>query len=296
MENTLPASNTLELKQKLRDYSQLTKMRLATLVVFSAAMAFMTAPGEVDFVKMGWLVLGGFLVTGSANGFNQVMERELDKLMDRTKSRPLPSIRMGVNEALMVCIVTGLVGVFILWYYTNLASAVLGLLAILLYTLVYTPMKRKSPIAVFIGAVPGAIPPLLGWIAATGNFNTAALLLFAIQFLWQFPHFWAIAWVMDDDYKKAGFNLLPTGKRDKGSAMQTVLYTISLVPVAVMPWVFGVSGWLSLVLMLAVTFYFLFQAVQLYRDCTIESARKLMYGSFFYLPVVQIAMVIDKIG
>ena len=296
MENTLPASNTLGLKLKLRDYSQLTKMRLATLVVFSAAMAFMTAPGEVDFVKMGWLVLGGFLVTGSANGFNQVMERELDKLMDRTKSRPLPSIRMGVNEALMVCIITGLVGVFILWYYTNLASAVLGLLAILLYTLVYTPMKRKSPIAVFIGAVPGAIPPLLGWVAATGNFNTAALLLFAIQFLWQFPHFWAIAWVMDDDYKKAGFNLLPTGKRDKGSAMQTVLYTISLIPVAVMPWVFNISGWLSLVLMLAVTFYFLFQAVQLYRDCTIESARKLMYGSFFYLPVVQIAMVIDKMG
>jgi protoheme IX farnesyltransferase len=296
MENTMPASNTLDLKQKLRDYSQLTKMRLATLVVFSAAMAFMTAPGDVDFVKMGWLILGGFLVTGSANGFNQVMERELDKLMDRTKTRPLPSIRMGVNEALMVCIVTGLVGVFVLWYYTNLASAVLGLLAILLYTLVYTPMKRKSPIAVFIGAVPGAIPPLLGWVAATGNFNTAALLLFAIQFLWQFPHFWAIAWVLDDDYKKAGFNLLPTGKRDKGSAMQTVLYTISLIPVAVMPWVFGISGWLSLVLMLAVTFYFLFQAVQLYRDCTIESARKLMYGSFFYLPVVQIAMVIDKIG
>lgn len=292
----MPASNTLDLKQKLRDYSQLTKMRLATLVVFSAAMAFMTAPGDVDFVKMGWLILGGFLVTGSANGFNQVMERELDKLMDRTKTRPLPSIRMGVNEALMVCIVTGLVGVFVLWYYTNLASAVLGLLAILLYTLVYTPMKRKSPIAVFIGAVPGAIPPLLGWVAATGNFNTAALLLFAIQFLWQFPHFWAIAWVLDDDYKKAGFNLLPTGKRDKGSAMQTVLYTISLIPVAVMPWVFGISGWLSLVLMLAVTFYFLFQAVQLYRDCTIESARKLMYGSFFYLPVVQIAMVIDKIG
>lgn len=296
MENTLPASNTLGLKLKLRDYSQLTKMRLATLVVFSAAMAFMTAPGEVDFVKMGWLVLGGFLVTGSANGFNQVMERELDKLMDRTKSRPLPSIRMGVNEALMVCIITGLVGVFILWYYTNLASAILGILAILLYTLVYTPMKRKSPIAVFIGAVPGAIPPLLGWVAATGNFNTAALLLFAIQFLWQFPHFWAIAWVMDDDYKKAGFNLLPTGKRDKGSAMQTVLYTLSLIPVAIMPWVFNISGWLSLVLMLAVTFYFLFQAVQLYRDCTIESARKLMYGSFFYLPVVQIAMVIDKIG
>jgi protoheme IX farnesyltransferase len=292
----LTCINTLGLNQKIRDYSQLTKMRLATLVVFSAAMAFMTAPGDVDFVKMCWLILGGFLVTGSANGFNQVMERELDKLMDRTKSRPLPAIRMGINEALIVCVVTGIIGVFILGYFTNLASAVLGLLAILLYTLAYTPMKRKSPIAVFIGAVPGAIPPLLGWVAATGNFNTAALLLFAIQFLWQFPHFWAIAWVMDDDYKKAGFNLLPTGKRDKGSAMQTVLYTISLIPVAVMPWVFNISGWLSLVLMLAVTFYFLFQAIQLYRDCTVESARKLMYGSFFYLPVVQIAMVIDKIS
>lgn len=296
MENTLPAESALGLKQKIRDYSQLTKMRLATLVVFSAAMAFMTAPGAIDFVKMGWLILGGFLVTGSANGFNQVMERDLDKLMDRTQSRPLPDVRMSVSEAMAVCIITGIIGVFILGYFMNFASAVLGILAIVLYTVAYTPMKRKSPIAVFIGAVPGAIPPLLGWVAATGNFKTGALLLFAIQFLWQFPHFWAIAWVLDDDYKKAGFNLLPTGKRDKGSAMQTVLYTVSLIPVAVMPWVFNISGWISMVLMLAVTFYFLFQAVQLYRDCSIESARKLMYGSFFYLPVVQIAMVIDKIG
>ncbi|MFM7015336.1 MAG: heme o synthase [Bacteroidota bacterium] len=296
MENTLPASETLGLKHKIRDYSQLTKMRLATLVVFSAAMAFMTAPGAIDFVKMGWLVLGGFLVTGSANGFNQVMERELDILMDRTKARPLPDVRMSISEAITVCIISGIIGVAILGYFMNLASAILGVFAIVLYTIAYTPMKRKSPIAVFIGAVPGAIPPLLGYVAATGNFNSAAWLLFGIQFLWQFPHFWAIAWVMDDDYKKAGFNLLPTGKRDKGSAWQTVLYTISLVPVAVMPWVFGVSGWISMVVMLAVTLYFLFQAIQLYRMCSIEAARKLMYGSFFYLPVVQIAMVIDKIG
>ena len=286
----------MELKHKIRDYSQLTKMRLTTLVVFSAAMAFMTAPGTIDFVKMGWLVLGGFLVTGSANGFNQVMERELDKLMDRTLSRPLPATRMSVVEAIFVCLIAGIAGVFILGYFMNLASAILGVLAILLYTVCYTPMKRKSPIAVFIGAVPGAIPPLLGWVAATGTFNTGAWLLFGIQFLWQFPHFWAIAWVLDDDYKKAGFNLLPTGKRDKGSALQTVFYTISLVPIAVMPLVFNISGWLSMVLMLAVTFYFIFQAVQLYRECSIEAARKLMYGSFFYLPVVQIAMVIDKIG
>jgi protoheme IX farnesyltransferase len=296
MQNTLPASNTLELKQKLRDYSQLTKMRLATLVVFSAAMAFMTAPGLIDFVKMGWLILGGFLVTGSANGFNQIMERELDKLMDRTLTRPLPAARMSVTEAIIVCIVTGLAGVFILGYFMNLLSAILGLLAILLYTVAYTPLKRKTPFAVFVGAIPGAIPPLLGWVAATGNINSVGLLLFTIQFLWQFPHFWAIAWVLDDDYKKAGFNLLPTGKRDKGSAMQAVYYTISLLPVAVMPLVFNVSGWVSMILIVAVTFYFLFQAIQLYKECSVEAARKLMYGSFFYLPVVQIAMVIDKIG
>jgi protoheme IX farnesyltransferase len=296
MENTLPASETLGLKLKFSDYSQLTKMRLATLVVFSAAMAFMTAPGAIDFVKMGWLILGGFLVTGSANGFNQIMERDLDKLMDRTLTRPLPAARMSVTEAIIVCIVTGIAGVFILGYFMNMLSAVLGLLAILLYTVAYTPLKRKTPFAVFVGAIPGAIPPLLGWVAATGNINSVGLLLFTIQFLWQFPHFWAIAWVLDDDYKKAGFNLLPTGKRDKGSAMQTVYYTISLLPVAVMPLVFNVSGWVSMILIVAVTFYFLFQAIQLYKECSVEAARKLMYGSFFYLPVVQIAMVIDKIG
>ncbi len=296
MENTLPASETLGLNHKLSDYSQLTKMRLATLVVFSAAMAFMTAPGAIDFVKMGWLILGGFLVTGSANGFNQIMERDLDKLMDRTLTRPLPAARMSVTEAIIVCIVTGIAGVFILGYFMNMLSAVLGLLAILLYTVAYTPLKRKTPFAVFVGAIPGAIPPLLGWVAATGNINSVGLLLFTIQFLWQFPHFWAIAWVLDDDYKKAGFNLLPTGKRDKGSAMQAVYYTISLLPVAVMPLVFNVSGWVSMILIVAVTFYFLFQAIQLYKECSIEAARKLMYGSFFYLPVVQIAMVIDKIG
>jgi protoheme IX farnesyltransferase len=296
MENTLPANNSFDLKHKIRDYSQLTKMRLATLVVFSAAMAFMTAPGAIDFVKMSWLILGGFLVTGSANGFNQIMERELDKLMDRTLSRPLPGLRMTVTEAFFVCIVSGIAGVFILGYFMNWLSAVLGLLAILLYTVAYTPLKRKTPFAVFVGAVPGAIPPLLGWVAATGNINSIGLLLFTIQFLWQFPHFWAIAWVLDDDYKKAGFNLLPTGKRDKGSALQAVYYTISLLPVAVMPLVFNVSGWISMILIVAVTLYFLFQAIQLYKECSLEAARKLMYGSFFYLPVVQIAMVIDKIG
>lgn len=295
MEKSFTLEKPLTISAKLQDYAQLTKMRLASLVVFSAAMAFMLAPGDIDFGKMWLLVLGGFLVTGSANGFNQIMERELDKLMTRTLNRPLPDARMSVWEAMLVCTLIGAVGVFILAYYMNLYSGILGLLAIILYTVVYTPLKRITPFAVFVGAIPGAIPPMLGWVAATGNFGVEAWLLFTIQFLWQFPHFWAIAWVLDDDYKKAGFNLLPTGNRDKGSALQALLYTLSLIPVGVMPYVFHLSGWVSMIAILGVSFYFLWQAYQLYQKCDMDAARKLMYGSFFYLPVVMIAMVLDKI-
>jgi len=177
----------------------------------------------------------------------------------------------------------------------NALSGILGILAIILYTLVYTPLKRKTPFAVFVGAVPGAIPPMLGWVAATGSIGLQGWLLFSIQFLWQFPHFWAIAWVLDDDYKKAGFNLLPTGNRDKGSALQALLYTLSLIPIAVMPCVFHLSGWISLSAILLVSFYFLYQAFKLYKNCDMASARSLMYGSFIYLPVVFIALVLDKI-
>jgi heme o synthase len=215
--------------------------------------------------------------------------------MARTLMRPLPDNRMSIFEAIVVCSVFGIAGVFILSYYMNALSGILGMLAIILYTLVYTPLKRKTPFAVFVGAVPGAIPPMLGWVAATGTIGLQGWLLFSIQFLWQFPHFWAIAWVLDDDYKKAGFNLLPTGNRDKGSALQALLYTLSLIPIAVMPYVFNLSGWISLTAILLVSFYFLFQAFKLYKNCDMASARSLMYGSFIYLPVVFIALVLDKI-
>lgn len=295
MDKVVTLEKPFSLSVKMQDYAQLTKMRLASLVVFSASMAFMLAPGEINFTKMWLLTLGGFLVTGSANGFNQILERELDKLMARTLMRPLPDSRMSVTEALVVCSVFGIVGVFILSYYMNALSGILGILAIVLYTLVYTPLKRKTPFAVFVGAVPGAIPPMLGWVAATGSIGLQGWLLFSIQFLWQFPHFWAIAWVLDDDYKKAGFNLLPTGNRDKGSALQALLYTLSLIPIGVMPYVFQLSGWISLVAILLVSFYFLFQAWKLYKNCDMATARRLMYGSFIYLPVVFIALVLDKI-
>jgi protoheme IX farnesyltransferase len=280
---------------KLQDYAQLTKMRLATLVVFSAAMSFLMAPGTIDWSKLLMLIIGGFLVTGSANGFNQLIERDLDKMMDRTSKRPLPDGRMSNSEGFLICSIIGSIGIFILTYYMNLASGILGLLSIILYTVAYTPLKKMSPLAVFVGAFPGAIPVLLGWVAATNSLGIYGWLLFSIQFIWQFPHFWAIAWVLDDDYKKAGFNLLPSGARDKGSAIQALIYTITLLPIGIMPFIFKMSGVVSLLVILAVTFYFIFLAIQLYKKCDVISARKLMYGSFLYLPVVQIVLVLDKL-
>ncbi len=280
---------------KISDYAAFGKMRLASLVVFSAAMAFLAAPVPINWISFLMLIIGGVFTTASANGFNQVIERDLDKLMTRTASRPIPEGRMSAQEGLIAATVFGLIGVFTLTYYLNVTCGVLGLLSIVLYTLAYTPLKRRTPFAVFVGAIPGAIPPLLGWVAATGEFGIGAWLLFSIQFLWQFPHFWAIAWVLDDDYKKAGFKMLPSGKRDRDSARQALLYTISLLPLSVMPYIFGITSWLAVVLMAAVSIYFLFLAYRLYDRCDVLSARKLMFGSFVYLPIVQIALVIDKV-
>ncbi len=295
MEKSFPLSKYTLISARLQDYAQLTKMRLASLVVFSAAMGFLMAPGKPDMLKMGLLILGGFLVTGASNGLNQILEKDPDKLMLRTATRPLPDGRISVNEAFILCLLMGVSGVFILTWSMNILSGLLGLISLIIYVAIYTPMKRVTPFAVFAGAIPGAIPPMLGWVAATGQIGIDGLLLFSIQFLWQFPHFWAIAWVLDDDYKKAGFNLLPTGQRDKGSALQSLMYTISLIPVGIMPFVFHISGWVSMIAILLTTFYFTYKAWILYRDCSMEAAKGLMYASFLYLPVVQIAMVMDKL-
>ncbi|MFL5765122.1 MAG: heme o synthase [Bacteroidia bacterium] len=281
---------------KLRDYAAFMKFRLASLVVFSAAIAYTAMPGAVDWAKMGWLVLGGFLVTGASNGFNQILEKDLDKLMNRTQNRPLPQERMSINEAFILAALAGIVGIAILWIFMNPLSGVLGLLALLLYTVVYTPLKRVTPFAVFVGAFPGAIPPLLGCVAATGGFGEIPLLgwiMFAGQFMWQFPHFWAIAWVLDDDYRKAGFRMLPSaGGRDKSSAYQVLIYALFLYPISLMPVMFHFTH--GLVAPLVISFcsiYFLYQAYVLYKECTVEAARKLMFGSFFYLPAIQLAVL-----
>jgi len=282
---------------KVADYSQFIKLRLASLVVLSAAISFVIgSEGAIDWIKMGWLVLGGFLVTGSSNGFNQIIERNLDKLMSRTQNRPLPQERMTINESFAVASITGIIGVAILFIFMNPMSGILGALALVLYTAVYTPLKRITPFAVFVGAFPGAIPPLLGHVATTSGFGTIefeAWILFAVQFMWQFPHFWAIAWVLEEDYKKAGFRMLPSlGGRDKSSAFQILVYTLFLLPISVLPVFFGMSGSISGIIILICGIYFLYQAYVLYRDCSVEAARKLMFGSFLYLPVVQLAVLI----
>lgn len=283
---------------KIRDYATFMKFRLASLVVFSAAIGFVAASNKVDWVQMGWLLLGGFLVTGSSNGFNQIIERNIDKLMTRTQNRPLPQDRMSVSEAFILASLSGMIGIGILWHFMNPLSGILGALALVLYTAVYTPLKRVTPFAVFVGAFPGAIPPLLGCVAATSGFGEIPLIgwiLFVGQFIWQFPHFWAIAWVLDDDYKKAGIRMLPSlGGRNKSSAFQILVYTLFLYPISLMPVMFHFSGTISALVISFCSIYFLFQAYTLYKECTIEAARKLMFGSFFYLPAIQLAVMIGK--
>jgi protoheme IX farnesyltransferase len=282
---------------RVKDYGQLIKLRLSSLVVFSAAMGFLLASdGNVNWSKLILLIIGGFLVTGSSNGFNQVIERNLDKLMDRTAARPLPDKRLGVSESVLVCTILGVAGICILWKYMNPLSGILGLIALISYTCAYTPLKRVTPFSVFVGAIPGAIPAMLGYVAVSGIITTQAMVLFCIQFIWQFPHFWAIAWVLDDDYKKAGFEMLPSkGGRDKKTAFQTVVYTFSLIPVGLMPYFFHMTGLISAIIITITAIYFLILSLRLLQTCSIKSAQQLMFGSFIYLPVVMIAMVCDKI-
>lgn len=284
---------------KLTDYAKFTKLRLSLIVVLSAALSYALAckqlVGEMNWAGMGWLILGGFLVTGASNGFNQVIERELDKLMPRTANRPLPQGRMTVTEAIIVAVIMGVAGVVILSYFLNIVSGMLGAAALLLYVFAYTPSKRVTPFAVFIGALPGAIPPMLGWVAATegyGSISLPAVMLFSIQFMWQFPHFWAIAWVVDEDYRKAGFRLLPSGERDRASAFQIVVYAAFLIPVSLLPTLFGLSGFIAAGIALLSGILFLLQAWKLFKTLEVKAAQRLMFGSFIYLPVVQLALLI----
>lgn len=290
---TLPRQYSFS--SRLQDYMLLTKFRLSGLVVFSAAMGYLIATGsEFSWSALGLLSLGGFLVTGASNAFNQIIEKDLDKLMDRTANRPLPAGRMSVREALTSGFIMAIVGVYILWTGLNPLCGILSLISLLLYTLVYTPSKKITPFSVLIGAIPGAFPPLLGWIAAKNEVGLEGLVLYAIQFIWQFPHFWAIAWVLHDDYLKAGFKMLPANGRTKSSAFQTLVYSICLVPIGFVPQLFGFVNTPATLLIVIAGIFFAAQAVKLYADGEIHSAKKLMFGSFIYLPVIQVIWMINK--
>ena len=296
-EKTITATQSPAFSAKLKDYGLLTKLRLSSLVVFSAAIGFVIGSGG-DFTvsQLCWLILGGFLVTGSSNAFNQIIERDLDRLMDRTKNRPLPAGRMNVTEAMVAAILMGVGGITILWFFMNPMCGLLSALSLLIYILIYTPSKRITPFSVFIGAIPGAFPPLLGYVAATNQIGMEALLLYFLQFIWQFPHFWAIAWVMDDDYKKAGFKMLPSkGGRDRNTAFQTMAYTLSLIPLALLLHFFGNFSLLCTTAVATTGIFFAGPSFRLYRHLDIPSAKKLMYASFIYLPIVQLLMMIDKL-
>jgi protoheme IX farnesyltransferase len=293
----------------MKDFIKLIKLRLTLLVVFSASISFIIAVkanGDntwgalysttmwINWVK---LVIGGFLVTSAANCFNEVIEVDLDKLMKRTMDRPMPAGRMTTGQGLVLGLGMGMAGTYLLGS-LNILTGLLSVFSIILYAFAYTPLKRKSPIAVFVGAIPGALPALIGYVAGQphGRIDEIALILFAIQFVWQFPHFWAIAWVLDDDYKLAGFRLLPTGKRNRASAIITFVTTLVLLPVSLLPYFNHNGGIVLAIVSLLMSLLFIYQASNLMRTLEISKARKLMFGSFYYLPVVQLVFLFDFIG
>lgn len=287
----------VSLADKLGDYAQLFKLRLSALVVFSSVIGYLMAvQSTIDFAKLLWLSLGGLFITWSANAINEVIEKDYDRLMKRTMYRPLPAARMNVTEAMLASGIFGVVGIVVMWLNFNALSAMLSALSLLLYAFVYTPLKRISPVAVFVGAIPGALPPLIGFVSATNTIAFEGILLFLVQFLWQFPHFWAIAWVAFDDYNRAGYKLLPSNEgRTRTTAMQSILYIIALMASAFSLHYFGFTGWTSTIILAICGSVFLYQAIILYRECTVEAAKRLMFGSFFYLPVSLLALYFDKI-
>jgi protoheme IX farnesyltransferase len=275
---------------------QLLKLRLSWLVVFSALTSYFMGATNFSWLDPLWLTLGGFLVTGSSNAFNQIIERRLDMLMARTENRPMPKGRLSVAEALIFSSITGILGIAILWICMNPLSGMLGIGALVSYVAIYTPLKRVTPFAVFVGAFPGAIPPLLGWVAATGEIGIHGLVLFAVQFIWQFPHFWSLAWVLEDDYLKAGFRMLPAADgRSKTSALQILIYTAGLLPIGFLPFLFRMISPVALIITLLAGIYFLRKALKLHKTLEVSDAKALMFASFIYLPVVQLAMMFDSL-
>ena len=283
--------------EKLKDFSSLVKMRLSLLVVFSSLMGYLYASSaNINVLTLMALLIGGFLITGASNAFNQVYEMDIDAQMIRTKERPIPAGRMTAIEGLYIGVLMSALGFYVLLKYVNPACAIMSALSLLSYVFAYTPLKRVSHIATFVGAIPGAMPFAIGWFAFGGQFHVEVLILFFIQFIWQFPHTWAIAWLQKTDYQKVNIKLNPFGVNDdKRNAYYILLYTIVLIPASLMPMLYGYTNVYSAIVLLVLGIYFVKKAVDLYNEQTEIKARGVLMGSIIYLPLVQIALVLDKI-
>lgn len=298
---TIAGSKSFALASKVKDYFQLIKFTLSFMVVFSTVVSFLIAPYEENYsrhslISVLLLFVAGLCITGSANTINQALEKDTDALMLRTANRPVASGRMSVTEAYIFAFITGALGVAIMWYFFNLNSALIGLASLFIYGFIYTPLKKVNSIAVLVGAIPGALPCLIGWVAATDNFEIGGWILFGIQFIWQFPHFWAIAWLAHEDYSKAGFKLLPSDKGPtKFTALQTIMYSAMMIPIGVLPFFYHIAGNVSMWILLGCNLWMLYMSVILFIRMDKASARKVMFSSYFYLMVVFLSLWADKI-
>ena len=283
---------------KAKDYYQLIKFTLSFTVVFSCVVCYLLAPNVkvFDWGMIAILFLAGMLVTGSANAINQAVEKDTDAMMKRTGSRPVAAGRMSQQEAYTFAVIAGVVGVGMMWQFFNLSSALLSALSLFLYAFIYTPLKKINSIAVLVGALPGALPCLIGWVAGNDDFSLGGWIYFGIQFLWQFPHFWAIAWVAHEDYSKAGFKLLPADKGPtKFTAIQGIMYSVLMIPVGILPYYFGYTGFVSAVVVMVCNLFMVVQSIRLYQQMDVKSARRVMFSSYIYLPIVLLALLADKI-
>lgn len=305
---TIANSTSFGLANKVKDYFQLIKFTLSFMVVFSTVVSFLIAPNEDHFtrskiISVLLLFVGGMLITGSANAINQVLEKKSDALMKRTAKRPVASGRMSVTEATAFSIIAGALGIFILWYWFNMESALTGAFSLFLYGFIYTPLKKVNSVSVLVGAIPGALPCLIGWVAAFGDQPVMWLggwVLFAIQFLWQFPHFWAIAWLAHQDYTAAGFKLLPGDKGPtKFTALQTIIYSAMMIPVGFLPWVVRIAnlqttGIVCMIIVLICNLWMVYVSVLLFKKMDVGSAKKVMFSSYFYLMIVLLALFVGR--
>lgn len=297
MKTAIGQAKTNSFSMIFSDFKEITKARLAISVVFSSIAGYFLGAEQLSLNAILLLAFGGYCMVGASNAYNQVIEKDLDALMNRTSNRPIPAGRMSVKTAMLIAIVLTILGVASL-YFLNAKTAMFGAISIFLYTSIYTPLKTITPLAVFVGAFPGAIPFMLGWVAATDQFGIEPGTLFMIQFFWQFPHFWALGWMLDDDYKKGGFKMLPTGKKDKGTALQIIMYTIWMIVISVIP-AFGITGSLDLSVFAAIIVFLmgcgmLYFALRLFTKRDNASAKKLMLASVSYITLMQIVYVIDK--